>query len=179
MDASATPDIRESSSVDRYDGSNFHLWKMHLSFIFQSRDQWSIVNGTLKKAALSSAADKMLWEKKDKQAIVAILATLDSHHKAEVINCTTSNEMWTQLQAYHDQHSDECIIALQEKYYGSKLTADESIAAFISSLKKLAKQLTDLGQPISDQHLISKIKCGLPAAYDPLLLAWDNVPVSD
>ena len=172
-------DIRESSSVDKYDGSNFHLWKMHLSFIFQSRDVFPIVNGTLKKAALSTAADKLLWEKKDKQAIVAILATLDSHHKAEVINCTTSHEMWMQLQAYHDQHSDECIIALQEKYYGSKLSADESIAVYISSLKKLAKQLTDLGQPISDQQLISKIKCGLPSAYDPLLLAWDNLPVAE
>ena len=172
-------DIRESSSVDRYDGSNFHLWKMHLSFIFQSRDVFPIVNGTLKKAALTTAADKQLWEKKDKQAIVAILATLDSHHKAEVINCTTSHEMWTQLQAYHDHHSDECIIALQEKYYGSKLHGDESIATFISSLKKLAKQLTDLGQPISEQQLISKIKCGLPSAYDPLLLAWDSIPVTE
>ena len=124
-DTSAMSDIRESSSVDRYNGSNFHLWKMHLSFIFQSRDLFPIVNGTLKKAALSTAANKLIWEKKDKQAIVAILATLDSHHKAEVINCTTSHEMWTQLQAYHDQHFDECIIALQEKYYGSKLSADQ------------------------------------------------------
>ena len=178
-DTSAMSDIRESSSVDRYNGSNFHLWKMHLSFIFQSRDLFPIINGTFKKAARSSAADKQIWEKKDKQAIVAILATLDSHHRAEVINCTTWHEMWTQLQAYHDQHSDECIIALQEKYYGSKLGADESIAAFVSSLKKLAKQLTDLGQPISDQQLISKIKCGLPSAYDPLLLAWDSVPVAE
>jgi hypothetical protein len=178
-DTSAMSDIRESSSVDRYNGSNFHLWKMHLSFIFQSRDLFPIVNGTLKKAALSSAADKQIWEKKDKQAIVAILATLDLHHRSEVINCTTSHEMWTQLQAYHDQHSDECIIALQEKYHGSKLGADESIAAFVSSLQKLAKQLTDLGQPISDQQLVSKIKCGLPSAYDPLLLAWDSVPVAE
>ena len=108
-------DIRESSSVDRYNGSNFHLWK-HLRFIFQSRELFSIVNGTLKKAALSTVADKMMWEKRDKQAIVAIVATLDMFHKAEVINCTTSHEMWTQLQANHDQHFDECVIALQEKY---------------------------------------------------------------
>ena len=178
-DNSAMSDIRESSSVDKYNGSNFHLWKMHLSFIFQSRDLFPIVNGTFKKVALSSPADKAMWEKKDKQAIVAILATLDAHHRAEVINCATSHELWSQLQAYHDQHSDECIIALQEKYYGSKLGADESIAAFVSLLKKLAKQLTDLGQPISDQQLISKIKCGLPSAYDPLLLAWDSVPAAE
>ena len=178
-DTSAMSDIWESSSVDKYNGTNFHLWKMHLSFIFQSRELFSIVNGTSKKSALTTVADKMTWEKKDKQAILAILATLDSFHKAEVINCTTSHEMWMQLQAYHDQHSDECVIALQEKYYGSKLSPDESIATFISSLQKLAKQVTDLGQPISNEQLISKIKCGLPSVFDPLLVAWDSVPVAD
>ena len=117
------------------------------------------VDWALKKSPLTSAAEKVIWDKKDKQAIVPILATIDSIHKAEVINCTTLHAMWTQLQAYHDQHSDECINALQEKYYGSKLLAGESIAIFISSLQKLAKQLTDLGHPISDQQLIRKIKC--------------------
>jgi hypothetical protein len=172
-------DIRESHTVDRYDGSNFLLWKMHMRFIFQSRDMYSIVNGTLKKSSLTTPADQLQWEKKDKQAIVAILGTLDSFHKQEVINCSTSHEMWSQLQAYHDQHSEECIIALQAKYYNLKLNEGESIAVFISTLQKLAKQLTDLGQAVTEQQLISKIICGLPASFDPLLLAWDNIPLVD
>ena len=143
-------EIRESHTVDRYDGSNFLLWKMHMRFIFQSRDIYSIVNGTLKKSSLTTPAEQLQWEKKDKQAIVTILGTLDSFHKQEVINCSTSHEMWTQLQAYHDQHSEECIIALQAKYYNFKLNEGESIAAFISTLQQLAKQLTDLGQTITE-----------------------------
>ena len=71
-------DIRESNTVDRYDGSNFLLWKMHMRFIFQSRDMYSIVNGTLKKSSLTTPAEQLQWEKKDKQAIVAIFGTLDS-----------------------------------------------------------------------------------------------------
>ena len=169
-------EIRESHTVDRYDGTNFLLWKMHMRFIFQSRDMYSIVNGTIKKASLTDPAEQLQWERKDKQAIVAILGTLDSFHKQEVINCSTSHDMWAQLQAYHDQHSEECIIGLQARYYNSKLTEGESIAAFISSLQQLAKQLTDLGQTITDKQLISKIICGLPSSFDPLLLAWDNVP---
>ena len=172
-------EIRESHTVDRYDGSNFVLWKMHMRFIFQSRDIYSIVNGTLKKSSLTTPAEQLQWEKKDKQAIVAILGTLDSFHKQEVINCSTSHDMWTQLQAYRDQHSDECIIALQAKYYNFKLNEGESIAAFISTLQQLAKQLTDLGQTITEQQLISKIICGLPSSFDPLLLAWDNIPIAN
>ena len=172
-------DIRESHTVDRYDGSNFLLWKMHMRFIFQSRDMFSIVNRTLKKSSLSNPTDQLQWEKKDKQAIVAILGTLDSFHKQEVINCSTSHEMWTQLQAYHDQHSEECIIALQAKYYNFKLNEGESIAVFISTLQQLAKQLSELGQTITEQQLISKIICGLPSSFDPFLLAWDNLPVAN
>ena len=171
-------EIRESHTVDRYDGTNFLLWKMHMRFIFQSREMFSIVNGTLTKDSLTDPAEQLQWEKKDKQAIVAILGTLDSFHKQEVITCSTSHEMWTQLQAYHDQHSDQCIIALQAKYYNLKLNEGESIAVFISTLQQLAKQLTELGQTVTEQQLISKIICGLPSSFDPLLLAWDNVPLT-
>ena len=173
-------EIRESHTIDRYDGSNFLLWKMHMRFIFQSRDMYSIVNGTLKKSFLRDPAEQLQWEKKDKHATIdAILGTLDSFHKQEVINCSTSHDMWTQLQAYHDQHSEECIIALQAKYYNFKLNEGESIAAFISTLQQLAKQLTDLGQTITEHQLISKIICGLPSSFDRLLLAWDNIPLAN
>ena len=71
-DTIAMSDIRDSSSVDKYNGTNFHLRKMQLSFLFQSCEFFSIVNGTLKKSTLSTIADEMMWEEKDKQAIVAI-----------------------------------------------------------------------------------------------------------
>ena len=87
--------------------------------------------------------------------------------------------MWTQLHAYHDQHSDECIIALQARYYNFRLNEGESIVVFISTLQQLAKQLTALGQTITEQQLISKIICGLPSSFDPILLAWDNLPVAN
>jgi hypothetical protein len=70
-------------------------------FISLSREVFPIVNSALKKFALATAAENLLWEK-DEQVIVAILATIDSFHKAEVINCRTSHAMWTQLQV------DEC-----------------------------------------------------------------------
>lgn len=82
-----------------YNGSNFSLWKMQLRFIFQSHDMYYIVNGTLQKSSLTNLAEQILWEKKDKHAIVAVLGTLDSFHKQEVINCSTPHTMWTQLQA--------------------------------------------------------------------------------
>lgn len=84
-------------------------------FIFLSRELFPIVNSASKKSALATAAENLLWEK-DKQVIVAILATIDSFHKAEVIKLqnfpcyvdAVAGVSWSTL-------SDECIIALQEK----------------------------------------------------------------
>ena len=73
--------IREANFVDTHNGTNFQLWKMHMKFNFQSREIFSIVNGSLKKFDLTNVAEKLLWEKHDKHAILAILATIGSFHK--------------------------------------------------------------------------------------------------
>lgn len=93
---------------------------------------------------------------------MAILGTIDSKHNQEVINCSTSYDMWRQLQTYHEHHSEESVVHLQEKYYNTRLGDNESIAVFISTLQRLAKQLSDLGQTITEHQIISKIRCGLP-----------------
>jgi hypothetical protein len=99
---------------------------------------YSIVNGTLKISSLIDPAEQIIWGKKNKHAIVAILCTLDSFYMQEVINCSTLHTIWKQLQAYHDQHPEECIIDFQAKYYSCKLNEGEFIVVFISSLQQLA-----------------------------------------
>ena len=107
---------------------------MHMSFIFQSRDLFGIVNDTDKKLESLSDIEKAVWNKKDKVATVAILSTIDKFHKQEVIPCLASADMWKQLTAYHELHSEESIISLQEKYYSSKLGEHDSIAVYVSNL---------------------------------------------
>jgi hypothetical protein len=175
----AVEPVKETTSVERYDGTNFQLWKQHMTFIFQSRELFDIVSGKMKKSNCRTPKEKARWEKQDKSAIVAVLSAVDKIHRQEVINCSTSFEMWTQLTSYHQQHSEECIISLQEKYYSCRLGENDSIAVFISIVQKLARELTDLGQTITERQVISKIRCGLPPSYESLMLAWDSVPIAE
>ena len=98
-------EIKETACVEKYNGTNFQLWKMHMQFIFQSRELWSIVNGTSSK---EDAIDQNAWEKKDKTAAVAILNAISSLHRQELISCLTSNAMWKQLTTFHEKNSEEC-----------------------------------------------------------------------
>ena len=100
-------------SEDSWNAQMLLVWKMHMTFIFKSRDLWLIVNGTSQKSA---AADPDAWEKSDKTAAVAILNAITKKHKEEVMSCSTSAEMWTQLLAFHEKTSEDCIIGLQEQF---------------------------------------------------------------
>jgi len=129
--ADSTIDTKETDNVEKYDGINFQMWKIHMQFIFQSKDIWSIVNDTDKK---NSAIDQAAWEKKDKTAAVAILNAINRQHNEEVANCKTSVEMWKQLVAVHEKNSEECIIALQERFYKCQLEENESMISYITKL---------------------------------------------
>lgn len=56
-----------------------------MSSISQSREHFPIINGTLRQLFLAYAAEKVSWEKKDKEAIVAILAIIDSFHIVRLV----------------------------------------------------------------------------------------------
>lgn len=101
-----TFNIKDNSSVEKYDGLIYQLQKLHMHLIFQAREVWNIVSRVLKK---DDAKDKVMWEGKDKSGAVAIMGVINRQHKEEFINCTTSAEMWTTLTTYHQQHSEECI----------------------------------------------------------------------
>lgn len=171
--------LKETATVEKYDGSNFELWKMHMMYVFQSRDLYGIVAGTETKANCTTDEQQARWERRDKHAIVAILAAIIAKYRHEVINCSTSHAMWTQLAVYYEQHSEECIVVLQEKFYSARLTEGESIATFVSTVQHTAKQLNDLNLVITERQILSKIKCSLPSSFQPLLLAWDSVPIND
>ena len=105
VENSVRSDIRESSSVDKCNGTNFKIWKMHMSLFFYPVNSFPL-SIVLRRSLPSPLLPKIYYGRRiNKQVIVAILATIDSFHKAEVINCRTSHAMWTQLQVYHDQHS--------------------------------------------------------------------------
>ncbi|UYV66529.1 hypothetical protein LAZ67_4001965 [Cordylochernes scorpioides] len=55
------------------------------------------------------------------------------------------------------------------------MNPNDNIATHISKVETLAQQMKDLGEPISDVALITKIICSLPDKYKNFITAWDSV----
>ena len=56
---------------------------------------------------------------------------------------------------------------------------NDNIAQHISKLENLSRQLKQLGEPISDSMLITKILMTLPENYKHFYSAWDSIPTEN
>ena len=54
----------------------------------------------------------------------------------------------------------------------------EDVMTFITRLQKISKQLTDLGQTITDESLVAKILMSLPDKFSNFVSAWDSTELS-
>lgn len=151
VENSVISDIRESSSVDKCNGTNFQLWEMHMSLFFYPVNSFplsivlwrSLPSPLLPKNYYGRRINRSLWPfllplilPTKLRLLIAQLPMLCGHTCRRImINAQMSV-------------SSRCRINI--KYYGCRLLAGESTAPFIMSLQKLAKQLKGLGQPITD-----------------------------
>ncbi|UYV62645.1 hypothetical protein LAZ67_2001397 [Cordylochernes scorpioides] len=94
---------------------------------------------------------------------------------SEIVNCQTSAEMWKKLSTIYELKSETNKYLLQQRFFEYKMNPNDNIATHISKVETLAQQMKDLGEPISDVALITKIICSLPDKYKNFITAWDLV----
>ncbi len=59
----ASLDSKEVIHAEKFNGQNFQLWKFQMTFIFQAKDVWYVVNGS---ETQTSVLDQDAWDNKDK-----------------------------------------------------------------------------------------------------------------
>ncbi|CAL1681315.1 unnamed protein product [Lasius platythorax] len=55
------------------------------------------------------------------------------------------------------------------------MSPTDSVVQHCSKVQNIAKQLTDLGEPVSDLTVMAKILASLTTKFSTLQTAWDNV----
>jgi len=84
------------ANVEPYDGSNYLSWKMHMIFIFQSRELLNIVSGEDKKVDHVMDINRWGQNKMGEERWTSYLCNsvgFKNKHQNEVMHCATLNEM--------------------------------------------------------------------------------------
>ena len=126
----------------------------------------------------NNSAEIALWIDKDESASIAISGTLEVKWQNSLINCQTSHEMWKRLAAQHEQTAEEFQYHLLQSFFDYKYQKSHNVMDHITAIETLAAQLADIGSPLSEQDVITKIICTLPPSLRPVRSAWKNVDPS-
>ena len=165
------PDIRV------FEGDKFPVWKYYMEICFADKDVMCIVNGTVPKPPDdASDAEQTAWYKADAQARRMIRSSVSLPVLENLVNCPTAACMWATLCAFYQQKSRENIYMLQNSFFEYKMRAGDSINTHIYKVLSMGNLLKDLGHPVHEEMLITKIMCSLPPCYNNIVTAWNNVP---
>lgn len=163
----------EEFKISKLEGSEgWTLWKFQVRVVLRAGGLWNIANGTAKKPN-TSGRELQEWLSADAKAQRILVISMGEEPMLHIMNCDTAAEMWTFLESVYEQKSETSIHLLQQQFFQYVKSPEDSIAVHISKLQKMAKQLEDLGDKISENMLITKILMTLPGEYNHFFASWE------
>ncbi len=94
-----------------------------------------------------------------------------------LVDCTTANQMWNLLTAQHRERSADNQHDLLARFYDYKYKVGASMKNHIADIKSIAHQLKEVGRPVDDREVMTKIISTLPVVYRPFVSSWRHVPL--
>ena len=82
--------------------------------------------------------------------------------------------MWNRLKSLFELTSKENSHMLLESFMSYKYESGHDVMRHISKIEALARQLNEIGSPISEGLIFTKILMTLPSSYRSFLSAWNN-----
>lgn len=73
--------------------------------------------------------------------------------------------MWVRLSAQHVQNAAEDQHVLQHRFFEYQYNPEHDVMTHITEIETMASQLSDVGAPMNDVQIMTKIVCTLPPSY--------------
>jgi hypothetical protein len=178
----ATLTAKDVGHVEKLSGTNFPFWKFQISFVLRQHGLMDIVLGkeacpdpVIENNIVKNAAEIQSWSQKDVSASNSILATLETRCQRTLLNCKTASEIWCRLTNQYEQATQENKYLHQRMFFDYQYQPEHDVMSHISAVEALANRLNDLGCPVNEVQLITKITMTLPPSFDSLVDAWENL----
>lgn len=160
-------------NVTKFNGTDFGLWKYQMSVFLEYHGLYDIVSG--REVRPQERYEN--WDTTDKKAKYALTQSLELSQIRHVINCRTSNEIWTRLEALYEQKNETSVHLLLARFFEYKMDPNKmTVSEHVSNVEQMARQLEDVGHKQDETTIITKILHSLPVSFRSVISAWDSVP---
>ncbi|XP_073020065.1 uncharacterized protein [Primulina eburnea] len=174
------------------DGTNYSLWKVKIRYYIKSIDEkaWQcVINGwtspimldqdgdSFQKPETEWTADEVQSSNYNSKALNAIFTSVDVNMFSLITNCTSATSAWDILQR-HCEGSEGVRRTksrmLTSKFEMMRMEEFENILEYDLRLREIANEAFSLGDPISNERLVSKVLRSLPERSNIKICAIDE-----
>lgn len=176
---------KDVSHIAKFNGTDFSFWKYQVLLVLEQHHLLKVVNGTetcpaptpdAATGAITNQAAINTWTDKDVSARSCIFSSVEDSNRRSLISCKTSAEMWIRLATQYQQNAAESKHIMVQKFYKYEFEEGNNVMTHISTIEGMALQLSDLGTPIDQTQLLTKIIMTLPPSFQNFQAAWDLLP---
>ncbi|KAF2889846.1 hypothetical protein ILUMI_16327 [Ignelater luminosus] len=160
----------------RSTGDNWKIWKFQVKVLLQSKELYGYVTGEEKEPKKTDTDNWKKWKKKDYIAVELIVSRIDEGTLPLIINCDTVLEIWNKLLSVFEQTSQNSVYLMQQKFMNYSWDNSINVSTNIAKLEQQKFKLNELGEPISEKLIITKILTSLPTEYGYFISAWESMP---
>ncbi|XP_075499903.1 uncharacterized protein LOC142538472 [Primulina tabacum] len=174
------------------DGTNYSLWKVKIRYYIKSIDEraWQrIISGwtspsmtdrdgdSLPKPETEWTTDEVQSSNYNSKTLNAIFTSVDVNMFSLITNCTSAKSAWDILQR-HCECSESVrrtrLRMLTSKFEMMRMEESENILDYDRRLREIANEAFSLGDPISNERLVSKVFRSLPERFNIKICAIDE-----
>lgn len=167
-----------SSDIEKLsDTTHFPDWAMQMEALLEEKELWDVVTGDEPVPTTGPTSKAMKnYVRKQKSARAKIILHL---HKSQLPHARfdTPKEIWDNLKRVHQARGYGTVLAMRRKFFSMGKLEDQSMQAWIASVRDIAYRLEAADFKINDVDLILALTQGLPEEYTSLIVSLDATPV--
>jgi hypothetical protein len=155
-------------------GDNYMQWCKMITLMLKYKGLWDIINGSTPPPAPVDAQAYLKWTWCDQEAQLQIMTALNSAPLNHVLNTKLVKDVWDLLRVHYQGDNDLQQHYLLEWLFTITFCNSEPIEPQIAEIMSIARQLTDIGFPITDQLLARAIRIKLLELWNTLKTVLAN-----
>jgi gag-polypeptide of LTR copia-type/Domain of unknown function (DUF4219)/Zinc knuckle len=166
------------SNFENLNDTNWSTWRILMKAFLVKKNLWEVVEGSETLPA-GSPNTKPVRAFRRKQA--EAIAEITLHVEVPQLSFIRDDDpavVWDELAAIHQARGMATRLSLRRRFWRLQLRENDSMQFFISSARRLATQLTEIGFNVDDEDLILVLTGGLPPSYENFVVTLDATPPS-
>jgi len=150
--------------LEKFNGHNFHTWKLKIQLQMMHKNLWGLVKGT--KATPTDPKQLIEWEKME-DITKSINGLSLSNYQLHLIDLEKpSIEIWEQLSKIFGEKDANAKFSLKLQLLKLKMNNETSFSTHINDLKYLIRKLGEIGTKVDNEDAKEVLLNSLCLTYD-------------